>query len=119
MVVHQLADSSLYSWTFFEDTLFGLASRPTDMVYCPGLLVAFSEGLQSWLGGLASLVLALVLLCVFFLVWFLGNYYVSVICFSRDWPRCRAALGAKKQFVWRGVAYFFYSSYHIVKSSQP
>ena len=43
------------------DILFGhslgLACRPADMVYCHGFLfVASVEGLQSWLGGLASLV---------------------------------------------------------------
>ena len=88
----------LYSWTHSLAFYSRLACPPADLQYSLPFFVGWSlfhEGLQSWLGGLASLAF-----CVAGLLWFssgfMGNFQVSAICFSRDWARCRAALGANK-----------------------
>ena len=62
-------------------TALGLAA-PLTWFFFSGLLFASIKGLLSWLGGLALLLFVIGLCC---LVGFMGNYYVSVIWFSRDW----------------------------------
>ena len=80
------------------DILFGhflgLACRPTDLTIA---LVGWSlfRGTPILAGeiGVARFWLFVSFL---FLFVFMGYFYVSVLCISRDWARCRAALGEKK-----------------------
>ena len=69
LVVHQLASFFSVQLDILFGYVLGLACRPADMVYCPGL-VAFAEGLQFWGIGVASFVFP-GSLCLLF--WFLGN----------------------------------------------
>ena len=87
----------LYSWTHSLAFYSGLACRPADLLIALFRWSLFPEGLQSWLGGLASLAFCVLFFFCGFLLCFMGNHLVSVICLSRDWARCRAALGAKKK----------------------
>ena len=56
LVDHQFLIYLIVQLDILFGHFLGLACRPADMVYCPCLLVASVEGLQSWLGGLGSLV---------------------------------------------------------------
>ena len=80
----------------------GLAFRPTDLIAlsCPRDSNPGSEDLRRsllWVG--------------LFLFWVFGQFFVSVLCLSRDWARCRAALGAKKlQSNWAKTAWDYSES---------
>ena len=74
----------------------GLACRPTDLTIALigwSLFPRDSNPILAGGSGVARFWWFGLFLC---LVLFMGNFYVSVLCLSRDWARCRAALGANK-----------------------
>ena len=83
LVVHQFGSFFLVQTNILIGHFLGLACRPTDILIAlfPWSLLSrdSNPGWGDWRRSLWWFGLFV------FLVLFMGNFYVSVLCFSRDW----------------------------------